>query len=63
MLGHGLPEAYGEQALARVNDLDAAALQDTARRCLARPHLSLCGPAAALEAARAVWAAHPLAGG
>ncbi|MFM7674046.1 MAG: M16 family metallopeptidase [Synechococcus sp.] len=63
VLGHGLPEHYVEQALRQVGELDGAALQATARRCLARPHLSLCGPAAALEAASAVWAAHPLASG
>ncbi|MFY8149691.1 MAG: M16 family metallopeptidase [Prochlorococcaceae cyanobacterium] len=63
VLGHGLRDDYVEQALQQVQELDGAALQATARRCLSRPHLSLCGPAAALEAARAVWEAHPLAAG
>jgi predicted Zn-dependent peptidase len=60
VLGHGLPTDYVDQALERAGQLDGAALQAASQRCLPRPHLSLCGPAAALEGAAAAWAAHPL---
>ncbi|QPN66155.1 pitrilysin family protein [Synechococcus sp. CBW1006] len=60
VLGHGLPTDYVDQALERAGQFDGAALQAAAQRCLRRPHLSLCGPTAALEGAAAVWTAHPL---
>ncbi len=60
VLGHGLGWSYADDALRRAETLTAAELHTTARDLLARPSLSLCGPAAALRAAERAWQAHPL---
>ncbi|MCS5705370.1 insulinase family protein [Synechococcus sp. FGCU-3] len=55
VLSHGLPETHVAEALARAEQLNAQDLLEAAQRQLRQPRLSLCGPAAALEAAAAVW--------
>jgi len=60
VLGHGLAWTYSDQASQAAEALDPEALWQAARSLLARPSLSLCGPAAALVAAERAWSAHPL---
>lgn len=55
VLSHGLPESHVRDALARAEQLTAADLLEAAGRQLRQPCLSLCGPAAAIEAAAAAW--------
>jgi predicted Zn-dependent peptidase len=55
VLGHGLPGSYVLDCLGAAEALEAETLQAIAERCLGQPRLSLCGPAAALEAAAKVW--------
>lgn len=59
--GHGLPQDFVAASLEQARHLDAEQLLAVARRRLAKPHLSLCGPRAAVAAASASWRAHPLA--
>lgn len=60
LLGFGLAADFVERCLQRSAELDATALQKVAQRWLLAPRLSLCGPAAGLEAAAAAWRRHPL---
>jgi predicted Zn-dependent peptidase len=60
VLSHGLPADHVARCLERVQDLDASDLQAAARTWLARPSLSLCGPAEAVAAAEAAWRGHSL---
>lgn len=62
LLSHGLPADHFERCLERAAGLDPEALRQVAERQLARPSLSLVGPASALAAATAAWQAHPLSG-
>ena len=55
LLGCSLGEDHVERSLERAEQLEPADLLNAARRWLTRPHLSLCGPAAALEAASSRW--------
>jgi hypothetical protein len=60
VLGHGLGWSYVADTLRRADQLSADDLMAAARRQLASPALSLCGPQAALEAAERAWCRHPL---
>ena len=60
VLGHSLPPDFADRSLAQAEALTPSDLQAAARQLLARPHLSLCGPKAALRAAERVWQRHPL---
>lgn len=62
VLGHGLGWNYIAECLARAERLTGLELLQAARRSLAAPCLSLCGPGAALEAAERAWRDHPLSG-
>ena len=62
LLGHGLPADFAEQSLLAAAALTPADLQTAARTLLARPSLSLCGPASALQAAETVWQASRFSG-
>jgi predicted Zn-dependent peptidase len=55
--GHGLGENHVQECLVRAERLSASDLRLAARRWLARPVLSLCGPREALTAAERAWAA------
>jgi predicted Zn-dependent peptidase len=55
VLGYGLGADHVQQCLERAEHLQPQHLLEAARRWLARPHLSLCGPAAALQAAERAW--------
>ncbi|MFM7315204.1 MAG: M16 family metallopeptidase [Cyanobium sp.] len=57
---HGLPPDHFDHCLDRAGTLSPEDLCAAAGRWLARPHLSLVGPAAALEAASGSWRGHPL---
>jgi predicted Zn-dependent peptidase len=57
VLSHGLPADHVERCLARVAELDGAALQQAARRWLSQASLSLVGPAPALASATTAWEA------
>jgi predicted Zn-dependent peptidase len=61
VLGHALPPDYADRCLAQADALSAGDLQQAAQQLLARPHLSLCGPRAALKAAERVWEKQGLA--
>ena len=60
LLGFGLPQDFVEQCLQQARSFDAATLQAVAQRQLGTPCLSLCGPAAGLQAAEAAWNRHEL---
>ena len=60
VLGHGLGWSYVADTLRRADQLSADDLMAAARRQLAAPALSLCGPQAALEAGERAWCRHPL---
>ncbi|MFM2080289.1 MAG: hypothetical protein RLZZ589_1396 [Cyanobacteriota bacterium] len=60
VLGHGLPPDFADRSLAAAAALTPEDLQSVARRRLARPSLSLCGPRQALRQAERVWRNHPL---
>jgi len=60
LLSHGLDWDYADGALAKSRQLVPADLLAAARRWLARPALSLCGPATALAAAERSWQRHHL---
>ena len=60
LLGFGLPQDFVELCLQQARSFDAATLQAVAQRQLAAPCLSLCGPAAGLQAAEAAWNRHEL---
>ena len=60
VLGYGLGETHVEDSLRLAEQLQPEQLLAAARRWLARPHLSLCGPAAALQAAERAWRQSPL---
>jgi predicted Zn-dependent peptidase len=55
LLGCSLGEDHVERCLERAEQLEPLDLLNAGRRWLTRPHLSLCGPAAALEAASSRW--------
>jgi predicted Zn-dependent peptidase len=55
VLGHGLGERHVEECLERAGRLTPRDLRAAAQRWLSSPVLSLCGPAAALEAGERVW--------
>jgi predicted Zn-dependent peptidase len=55
LLGYGLGEDHVERSLERAEQLQPADLLTAAQRWLSRPHLSLCGPAGALQAASGAW--------
>lgn len=55
VMGHGLGDSYIARSLLAAEQLSADDLLAAARRHLAAPRLSLCGPAAAVAAAEAVW--------
>ena len=55
LLGYGLGEDHVERSLERAEQLQPADLLAAAQRWLSRPHLSLCGPAGALQAASGAW--------
>ena len=55
VLSHGLPETYVADTMERARQLSAEELWQAARRQLASPRLSLCGPAEALQAAERRW--------
>ena len=60
VLGHGLGWSYVADTLLRAEQLSADDLMAAARRQLAAPALSLCGPPMALEAGERAWSSHPL---
>ena len=60
VLGHGLGWSYVADTLLRADQLSADDLMAAARRQLAAPALSLCGPPMALEAGERAWSSHPL---
>lgn len=60
VLGYGLGQNHVQDSLRRAEQMQPAQLLAAARRWLARPHLSLCGPAAALQAAERAWLQSPL---
>jgi len=60
VLGHGLPADFTDRCLGELDGLRPADLLAAARELLARPSLSLCGPALALAAAEKAWRQHPL---
>jgi predicted Zn-dependent peptidase len=60
VLGHGLPADFTDRCLGELDGLGPADLLAAARELLARPSLSLCGPAQALAAAEKAWRQHPL---
>lgn len=60
VLGHGLEPGFVEHSLIAADQLRGSDLLATARRQLAAPHLTVCGPAEALAAAEQVWNQHPL---
>jgi len=62
VLGHGLDFDFADRCLDQAQALTPTDLQTAARSLLARPCLSLCGPARAITAAERVWQKHPLAG-
>jgi hypothetical protein len=62
VLGHGLDFDFADRCLEQAQALTPTDLQTAARSLLARPCLSLCGPARAITAAERVWQKHPLAG-
>jgi len=62
VLGHGLPADFADRSLEEASHLSPADLHAAARRLLAQPSLSLCGPARALQQAERVWRQHPLSG-
>lgn len=55
LLGYGLGEDHVERALERAEQLQPQDLLAAAQRWLSHPHLSLCGPAGALQAASGAW--------
>ena len=55
LLGYGLGGDHVERCLEQATLLSPDDLLQAARRWLQRPHLSLCGPAPALAAARQAW--------
>jgi hypothetical protein len=55
-----LPADFTDRCLGELDGLGPAALLAAARELLARPSLSLCGPAQALAAAEKAWRQHPL---
>jgi zinc protease len=55
VLGYGLGEGHVQQCLERAELLGPQQLLAAAQRWLASPHLSLCGPAAALSSAERAW--------
>jgi predicted Zn-dependent peptidase len=60
VLGHGLAMDFADRSLAAAAQLTPADLHAAARHLLARPCLSLCGPASALARAEREWQRHPL---
>jgi zinc protease len=62
LLSHGLDWNYADAALAQSRQLEPGDLLAAARRWLAQPALSLCGPGAALVAAERSWRRHRLSG-
>ncbi|MBD2423233.1 pitrilysin family protein [Cyanobium sp. FACHB-13342] len=60
VLGHGLGWSYVADTLLRAHQLSADDLMAAARRQLAAPALSLCGPPMALEAGERAWCSHAL---
>jgi len=60
VLGHGLSADFTDRCLGELDRLGPADLLAAARELLARPSLSLCGPAQALAAAEKAWRQHPL---
>jgi predicted Zn-dependent peptidase len=61
VLGHGLAMDFADRSLQAAAQLTPTDLHNAARQLLARPCLSLCGPASALAAAEREWQRHPLA--
>jgi zinc protease len=57
VLGYGLGEDHVQQCLERAEQLQPQQLLEAAQRWLTQPHLSLCGPAAALSSAERAWQA------
>ncbi len=55
LLGCCLGEDHVQRSLERAEQLQPSDLLAAAQRWLAEPHLSLCGPAGALQAASAAW--------
>ena len=62
VLGHGLGWSYVADTLDRAEQLGSADLLEAARRQLASPALSICGPKGALSAAERAWREHALSG-
>jgi zinc protease len=60
VLGHGLDPDFVQRSLAEAGALSGGDLLAAARRRLACPHLTVCGPENALQAAQEVWNRHPL---
>jgi predicted Zn-dependent peptidase len=60
VLSHGLPANQLDLQLERAARLTPEDLRAAASRWLARPSLSLVGPAPALQAGREAWLRHPL---
>ena len=60
VLGHGLPADFTSRCLGELDGLEPADLLGAARELLARPSLSLCGPAQALGEAEKAWSQHRL---
>lgn len=60
VLSHGLPADHLDRQLERAARLTPENLLAAAGRWLARPSLSLVGPAPALQAGREAWLRHPL---
>jgi predicted Zn-dependent peptidase len=60
LLGFGLGSTFIADCLTRAATLTSDALQKAARRSLAAPQLSLCGPSDGLQAAAQAWRRHPL---
>jgi zinc protease len=55
VLGYGLGQDHVQQCLERAEQLQPLQLLEAAQRWLTQPHLSLCGPAAALSSAERAW--------
>ena len=62
VLGHGLAMDFADRSLEAAAQLTPAELHAAAQRLLAKPCLSLCGPASALASAEREWHRHPLGG-
>lgn len=62
VLSHGLKWTYADDALVRSRQFEPDDLLAAARRWLARPCLSLCGPGEALDAGERSWRRHRLSG-